>query len=394
VTDQANLISKIEDWKVGDSDFIEFEMTRDLVSRFADLTGDLNPLHIDRDFAKRTGFGRPVAHGMISGAMISTLIGMKIPGSGALWTSQTIEFLRPVFIGDKITIRGTVSHVSVATSSLTIEVNATNQRGDDILSGKGLAKIVDVEIKESKAEHESEGGRCLVLGGSSDVALEFIKSIAHDQQVIATYNSNRVEVPFRGSENVEWIQADFSDGDSTQVFIDSISKSGQSFSSVVHFASSYPDPKPFEASSGADFVRQLTVSVISFSQIIRALILDQKLAGGASVVALSSVYTNGKPPTSQAPYVVSKYALNGLMKCLAAEFGPQGIRFNLIIAGMIKTKMISELPEKAKLAVKINSPLRSLAVTTDITGVIGFLISPGSEHMTGAEINVSGGWSM
>ena len=76
------------------------KVTAEDVAAFAQLSGDHNALHVDSEFAARTEFTRPVAHGFLHASMLSTLIGMKLPGRGALYLSQSIEFSAPVFIGD------------------------------------------------------------------------------------------------------------------------------------------------------------------------------------------------------------------------------------------------------------------------------------------------------
>lgn len=94
--------------KVGDVAELKHVLTQEDVQVFAALTGDFNPMHVDKEFAKRTLFQKPVVHGMLSASFISTIIGTLLPGGGALWMSQTLEFLRPAHIGDTIRVQATV----------------------------------------------------------------------------------------------------------------------------------------------------------------------------------------------------------------------------------------------------------------------------------------------
>src|SRR3970040_1405560 len=73
------------------------------ISAFAGLTGDFNPLHVDAEFARRSRFGARIAHGMLTAGLISTVLGMRLPGPGGIFISQTLNFRRPVHIGDTIT---------------------------------------------------------------------------------------------------------------------------------------------------------------------------------------------------------------------------------------------------------------------------------------------------
>jgi len=71
--------------------------------QFAEVSGDTNPLHISERFAAQTKFGQRIAHGMFTASLVSAVLGTKLPGPGAVYLSQTIQFLRPVRIGDVVT---------------------------------------------------------------------------------------------------------------------------------------------------------------------------------------------------------------------------------------------------------------------------------------------------
>src|SRR6478736_4556167 len=90
--------------KVGDCRQIERTITADDIRRFVEVTGDDNPLHVDRAFALETSFKDIVVHGMLGASFISTVIGTKLPGPGALWISQAMDFLLPVRLGDVLTV--------------------------------------------------------------------------------------------------------------------------------------------------------------------------------------------------------------------------------------------------------------------------------------------------
>ena len=93
---------------VGHEDSLSRTITAEDVAAFAGLSGDYNALHVDEEFAARTSFRQRVAHGFLHASLLSTLIGMKIPGRGALYLSQTLDFTKAVFIGDTVTARGRI----------------------------------------------------------------------------------------------------------------------------------------------------------------------------------------------------------------------------------------------------------------------------------------------
>jgi acyl dehydratase len=105
------------------------------VQRFIEITGDVNPLHVDEDYAARTRFGRRILHGMLTASILSTMVGMLLPGTGAIYRSQTIRFLRPVHIGDTVTAHFVVRAIDRAKHRLEIDSWIENEAGERVLEG-------------------------------------------------------------------------------------------------------------------------------------------------------------------------------------------------------------------------------------------------------------------
>jgi 3-hydroxybutyryl-CoA dehydratase len=91
-----------EDLSVGQEVSISNTVTADVIVAFADVSGDRNPVHVDADYAATTMFKERIAHGMLSAAYISAVFGMELPGPGAIYVSQTLNFKAPVKIGDTV----------------------------------------------------------------------------------------------------------------------------------------------------------------------------------------------------------------------------------------------------------------------------------------------------
>ena len=89
---------------IGQRHTAEIEIGDDMVRAFADATRDHNPLHLDDEFARTTPFGRRIAHGMLIAGILSGVLGMEFPGQGTVYASQTLKFIRPVFLGDLVTV--------------------------------------------------------------------------------------------------------------------------------------------------------------------------------------------------------------------------------------------------------------------------------------------------
>lgn len=113
-------------------------ITDEMIQKFAEATGDFNPIHLDEDFASATPFKKRIAHGVLSAGIISGVLGMQFPGVGTIYMSQTLKFMRPVFIGDEITVRLTVLEKNVEKNRLLLETVCENQNGDAVLKGEAL----------------------------------------------------------------------------------------------------------------------------------------------------------------------------------------------------------------------------------------------------------------
>ncbi len=107
------------------------------VFRFADASGDYNPLHIDDAYAKNTIFGRRVAHGILTAGIISTVLSSEIPGLGTIFVELGIRFLKPVFINDTITARAMVQEI-INPKRVRMLVSCQNQHGEDVAIGNAV----------------------------------------------------------------------------------------------------------------------------------------------------------------------------------------------------------------------------------------------------------------
>jgi len=109
-------------------------VTKDEITLFATLSGDHNPVHLDEEFAANSAFKECIAHGMISGALISAAVAMTIPGPGTIYIGQTMSFLKPVKIGDKITVKLEVVEKS-AKYRVKIATQVFNQNNEMVVDG-------------------------------------------------------------------------------------------------------------------------------------------------------------------------------------------------------------------------------------------------------------------
>lgn len=130
--------------KVGDIATLTKTITDADIQTFADLIGDHNSVHMDDDFAKKTRFGRRIAHGMLSGSLISAVIGEQLPGRGAVYLSQSLKFVAPVFPGDTITARATVTKIREDKPILTLETVCEKQDGETVITGEAVVLVDEI----------------------------------------------------------------------------------------------------------------------------------------------------------------------------------------------------------------------------------------------------------
>jgi acyl dehydratase len=128
--------------KVGDKFSTERLVTDELIRKFADVSGDYNPIHLDEAAAKNTRFGKRIAHGMLSGAFISAVLGHELTEPRIVYLSQTLKFTAPVFIGDTVTAIATVTRIREDKPIVTLETICTNQNGDTLVSGEAAVMIL------------------------------------------------------------------------------------------------------------------------------------------------------------------------------------------------------------------------------------------------------------
>ncbi|RLI62516.1 MAG: hypothetical protein DRO88_11755 [Promethearchaeia archaeon] len=144
-------IRSFDEFKVGDSAQITVKTSNETVEQFGKLTTDFNPLHFNDEFAAKTVFKKRLVHGAFSSGLISAVIGMKLPGPGALYLDQYCKFRKPVYIGDKLTAIATVVEKKVKERDgkppmklLILETNVKNQ--NDVIVTEGKATILVQEM--------------------------------------------------------------------------------------------------------------------------------------------------------------------------------------------------------------------------------------------------------
>lgn len=148
---------------IGDSAEVEHTLTYQDIQLFAVMSGDVNPAHLDREYAESSMFHEIVAHGMWTGSLISTVLGTQLPGPGTIYLGQTFKFLKPVGIGDTIIAKITVSEKDAAKKQVKLNCVCLNQEGKEVIKGVATVLAPVKKVKRKKIllpEIEFKKERC------------------------------------------------------------------------------------------------------------------------------------------------------------------------------------------------------------------------------------------
>ena len=126
---------KYEDLEIGQSHETVHEITADDIQRFAEVSGDFNPLHMSDEYAATTMFEKRIAHGALTASYISGILGNNLPGPGAIFTHLSMRFRRPVYIGSEVTVRAEVIEKQDKGNRVTLKVSCIVE-GKPVITGE------------------------------------------------------------------------------------------------------------------------------------------------------------------------------------------------------------------------------------------------------------------
>lgn len=141
-----------DELSIGDFTTLEREVTEKDIQLFAYISGDVNPVHLDEDYAKSTPFGSRIAHGLFSALLITTGVGTQLPGPGSIYRGQEIKFQKPVMLGDTLTAKLTIIEKKKRGNLVKIDCEIKNQNDEIVLSGIAttIAPTEKLRIKASE----------------------------------------------------------------------------------------------------------------------------------------------------------------------------------------------------------------------------------------------------
>lgn len=388
---------------VGQTEHVERTITAEDVSAFARLSGDYNALHVDPEFAARTDFGMPVAHGFLHASLLSNLVGMKIPGPGALYLSQTIDFSAPVFIGDRLVATATIESIDRETRVLTLLTETTNQNGVPVMRGKARVKVLRLAPAQRSTTQQPlrpsamlEGRVALVTGASRGIGRATARLLAaHGARVCINYLKSEQaahslcdEIRANGGA-CEAIKGDVTDAADVRTVVERAVQDGR-LDILVNNAGPKIVSNDFARMKWQDMAAAYTEIVGSAFSVTQTALPYLKNAQGKIVNVLSSAAL-GRTAHHWLPYVSAKSALHAMSKNLAQELGPAGITVNMVSPSLADTDLVAGTPDRIRQMMVGKTPLRRLATVDDVAGAILMLASPYAGFITGENLLVTGG---
>ena len=132
---------KIDDFYIGQTASLKKVFSSDEVMAFAELSIDKNPIHLDEKYAEKTLFGKRIVHGFLVGSLISAVFGTILPGKGAIYLHQEMNFRKPVYHGEEIIATVVVTNIKKEKSILYFDTKCENGRGEIVIDGKAVLKV-------------------------------------------------------------------------------------------------------------------------------------------------------------------------------------------------------------------------------------------------------------
>ena len=134
---------KFSELEVGMKGEYSKKITQDDLDKFISICNDVNPIHVDAEFAKNAKFKDKIAHGILVSSLISTVVGTKMPGPGSVWLDQSLKFLLPVHVNDTITAISEILVKINERQQVIVRTTCVNQNNEVVIEGVGLHKILE-----------------------------------------------------------------------------------------------------------------------------------------------------------------------------------------------------------------------------------------------------------
>lgn len=238
----------------------------------------------------------------------------------------------------------------------------------------------------------------VITGASSDIGLEYIKRLEANKiktVALCQYHSNSQTLQELKSNckfvRLELFQCDLSDEKATENFISELAAQQLQVTHILHLAACRLEYMKLSKFDWQRTQKELTVQVNSFAQLLKYFLPKMSKNKYGKIVAMLSACTLGVPPKFMSDYIISKYALLGLVKSAASEYGGKGISINAISPNMMETKFLSNIDSRIVEMTAQNCTMKRNIKVDEVLDSISFLMSSSSDYINGINLNLTGG---
>ncbi len=344
---------------------------------------------------------------VLAASLVSTLVGMCIPGKSGTLMDVRVKFAKPIQLHRLYRLTGIVEHKSPSTGTLveSIVIQDDHENGEVSASGKVSAKVnaptmrgQPVQaIRRDELDLQLKDKVVVITGASRGIGETTAKLLSlHGAKVVVNYRKARAEAKRVVDEIVSAggdayaVQADVSDRGQVRDMISAACARYQTVHILINNAVADFYPLAFRELTWERLQKDLDVVVKGAFHCCQEVLPLMIRNGGGKIINVSSVATDN-PPLNQTKYVVAKSALTGLTRSLAVELALHNIQVNLVAASMVETDLVKHVPKVFMAGIKNDTPMKRLATTADVAKAIVFLASSLSSFTTGQRILVTGG---
>lgn len=392
-------IYSAEELKAGLTAEFEREITEADVLAFGEISGDLNPLHIDADYAAKTNYGARIVHGAFQVGLASAMIGMWLPGRNVLLASVNAQFGAPLYFPCKVVVRGEIVSWNAGSERGNLKVSILQTGSNklpvsEIFMGFTLhrekttaAGAAATGIREKTNPVASGRKTLLVTGASGGIGSELVGRLAEEYFVIATVNRGGLPDALLGNPNVSEVRVDFSASDWKHTLERALGETP--LYGVIHAA--WPGLPNGGLLAVSEEVIEQQVAFGSLHTIALARLLAARVDGSGRIIVLGSTAATEKPVLGMAAYSLGKAALEHAVRLLAPELARKKITINTVSPSFVPTGMNKHVNDRQKMMLTAQVPIGRLCEPGDVLGAIRYLLSPEAAFVSGQILTLSGG---